>query len=86
MKQSTKQMLLFKEISGKKVEVDFNGGQVSSDAGWLLLRETEDKLGLIRRMSEVLRDRRHPGYVKHQIVRLLCQRVFSNCLRLRGCQ
>jgi hypothetical protein len=77
MKQSKKQMLLFKEISGKKVEVDFNGGQVSSDAGWLLLRETEHKLRLIRRMSEVLRDRRHPGYVKHQIVRLLCQRVFQ---------
>jgi len=28
----TKQLLLFKDIGGKKVEADFQGGEVSSDA------------------------------------------------------
>ncbi len=28
-------------------------------------------------MSNVLKDRRHPGYVKHELVQLLTQRVFQ---------
>ena len=35
MKKFNKQLLLFKDISGKKIEADFNGGEVSSDAGIL---------------------------------------------------
>lgn len=31
MKQYTKQMLLFKDIFGKKVEIDFNGYDVTTD-------------------------------------------------------
>ena len=69
----TKQLLLFKDIGGKKVEADFQGGEVSSNAGLILLREVERQVGLIRRVAEVLRDRRHPGYVKHQFTELLCQ-------------
>lgn len=34
-------MILFKDIFGKKVEADFQGGEVSSDAGLLFLREEE---------------------------------------------
>jgi len=74
---NNKQLLLFKDICGKKVEADFQGGEVSSDAGVLFLREVERQVGLIRRVAEVLRDRRHPGYVKHQFTELLKQRVFQ---------
>ncbi len=35
MKDCIKQLLLFKGISNKKIEADFNGGEVSSDAGLL---------------------------------------------------
>jgi len=71
---NNKQLLLFKDICGKKVKADFQGGEVSSDAGVLFLREVERQVGLIRRVAEVLRDRRHPGYVKHQFTELLKQR------------
>jgi hypothetical protein len=77
VKKFTKQLLLFKDISCKKIEADFNGGEVSSDAGLLLLREVERQVGLIGRVAEVLRDRRHPGYVKHQFLQLIKQRVFQ---------
>lgn len=77
MNKFNKQLLLFKDISGKKIEADFNGGEVSSDGGILFLREVEREVGLIRRIGEVLRDRRHPGYVKHQFIQLLKQRVFQ---------
>jgi len=37
----TKQLLLFKDIGGKKVEAYFQGGEVSSDAELVFLREVE---------------------------------------------
>jgi len=77
MKDCTKQLLLFKGISGKKIEADFNGGEITSDAGLLFLREVEERIGLITKMADSLRDRRHPGYVKHQLLELLRQRIFQ---------
>jgi hypothetical protein len=77
MKDCTKQLLLFKGLSNKKIEADFNGGEVSSDAGLFFLREVENRIGLIRKMTDSLRDRRHPGYVKHQLLELFKQRVFQ---------
>jgi hypothetical protein len=77
MEKNTKQTMLFKEISGKKVEVDFNGGDVSSDAGLLFLRETESQIGVINKVANAIHDKRHPSYVKHEIVQLLTQRVFQ---------
>jgi hypothetical protein len=79
MKDCTKQLLLFKGISNKKIEADFNGGEVSSDAGLLFLREVENQIGLISKLADSLRDRRHPGYVKHQLLELFKQRVFQIC-------
>jgi hypothetical protein len=77
MTKNTNQMMLFKEISGKKVEVDFNGGEVSSDAGLLFLRETESQIGIINQVADAIHDERHPSYVKHEIIQLLTQRVFQ---------
>jgi hypothetical protein len=77
MRKNTNQTMLFKEISGKKVEVDFNGGEVSSDAGLLFLRETDSQIGIINKVANAIHDKRHPSYVKHQIVQLLTQRVFQ---------
>lgn len=75
--KDTKQLAFFKEISGKKVQVDFNGGEVSSDSGLLFLREVESNLGIIRRIVDALRDRRHPSYVKHELKEITTQRVFQ---------
>jgi hypothetical protein len=77
MSKNTNQMMLFKEISSKNIEVDFNGGEVSTDAGLLFLREIESQVGIINKVAAVIHDRRHPGYVKHQIVELLTQRIFQ---------
>ena len=77
MKDCTKQLLLFKGISNKTIEADFNGGEVSSDTGVLFLREVENLIGLISKMTDSLKDRRHPGYVKHQLLELFKQRVFQ---------
>lgn len=77
MKKSTKQLMFFKDSFGKKVQVDFNAGQVSSDGGWLLLREAEAEIGIVEKMATALDEHRHPSYVKHQAIALLKQRVFQ---------
>lgn len=77
MKQNTKEKMIFKAFSHKKVVVDFNGGETSSDAGLLFLREMEKKTGVIDRIAGVLDDGRHPGYIKHDIKQLLRQRVYQ---------
>lgn len=77
MTQDTKQMMVFKDISHKKVVADFNGGDVSSDGGLLFIREFESKTGIINQIANVLHDKRHPGYVKHDIEQLLRQRSYQ---------
>ena len=47
-------------VRRKKVTVDFGGGNQSSDAGLLLLREAERRLGVCRRLAEAMPDRRDP--------------------------
>lgn len=77
MKEYTQQIMNFKQVFHKKIHTDFNGGQISADAGVLLLRETEKKIGLIERIAHVLPEWRNPDYVKHDITQLLTQRVFQ---------
>lgn len=56
MDKSSQNILHFSSISGKEVKADFTGCQMTSDAGVLLLRETEKKVGIIDGLSQVIRD------------------------------
>ena len=47
-------------VARKKLSVGFDGGQLSSDAGVLVLRSVEKKLGLAARLAACIRDRRKP--------------------------
>ncbi len=47
MAQHTQESLRFLPVNGKTVRADFNGGELSSDFGALLLRETALRSGLI---------------------------------------
>ena len=58
MADHSKQRLLFQDVGGKKIEADFLGGEVTSDAGLLLFREVDRKLRLTERVAPLLRERR----------------------------
>jgi hypothetical protein len=73
----TTERFLFEDLQGKKLEVDFDGGEVSSDAGVLFLREVERRMRLLDRVAKILHDRRHPGYTRHSLLDMLKQRVFQ---------
>jgi len=77
MKENTRLELEFPVIRGKKVIADFEGGIVTSDAGLLFLRETERRVGIIRRLSECIPDNRDERYIDHQMRELMTQRVMQ---------
>ena len=70
----------FGRAGGRRVVADFDGGMVSSDAGALLLGETDKAIGLIDRFAACFRDARHPDYVRHEVKTLVAQRVFGLAL------
>ena len=77
MAKKLNERMFFNELDGLKVQVDFNGGDVSSDAGLLFLRQVESEMGIIEKVASVIDDKRHPGYVQHSVTELLAQRVFQ---------
>ena len=59
----------------------FDGGDVSSDGGALLLGLAEQKTQVVREFARrVMRDCRDPGRSEHTLVELLSQRVFGLAL------
>lgn len=74
------QKLVFSPVGRRDVEVDFTAGQVSSDAGSLLLREADLRLGLSERLARCFTDHRDPELVEHQLSELISQRVYGLAL------
>jgi hypothetical protein len=70
----------FGSAGGRQVVANFDGGLVSSDAGALLLAETDKAIGLIGRFTRCFRDRRDPRFTRHDLETLLAQRVFGLAL------
>ena len=52
-------------VAGKGLDVRFDGGDVSSDGGLLVLREIDRKVGVSDALASCLRDDRNPGFVRH---------------------
>lgn len=61
-------------VACKKVSVAFDGGMLSSDAGVLLLRDVERRLGIAARLAACLSDHRDPNRIDHTLVECLCQK------------
>ena len=64
-------------VCRKKVSVGFDGGQLSSDAGVLLLRGIEKRLGIVARLASCLRDKRDPDLILHTVEEMLRLRMFA---------
>jgi hypothetical protein len=76
----SKDQLEFPVCQGRRVEAAFDGGAVTSDAGVLLLRQADRKLGLLAQVAKRMRDRRDPRRITHSQASMLRQRVFGIAL------
>jgi hypothetical protein len=70
----------FEAHFSRRVVAGFDGGAMTSDAGGLLLRETDRRLNLLPRLSECFLDRRSPLLVKHSVAQMVAQRVYGLAL------
>lgn len=80
MTDCSKNEFEFQALKGKKVIAGFNGGEISSDAGSLLLRELESQRGWIKDFAGCFRDYRNQAYIEHSVESLISQRVFGLAL------
>lgn len=70
----------FQGIGSRRVVADFSGGDVTSDAGGLLLREVDRQRKWIERASHCFTDHRNVELIEHSVNELLSQRVFGLAL------
>jgi len=62
---------------GKEIVVDFSGGQITSDAGIILMAELDKKLKITTKFAQCFQDNRHSSYVDYSVHHLLAQRVYG---------
>lgn len=71
MRETTPLLPGLSVVSGKIVDAAFDGGKLSSDAGVLVLREVERRLGVADRLAACIEDNRQPGRVRHSLADLI---------------
>lgn len=69
--------LVLSGLGRHRVEADFEGGRLTSDAGLLLLREVDRRLQLIHAVDQAIPDPRDPRYTIHEQQELLAQRILA---------
>ena len=70
----------FSSLGPKAVVADFQGGQLTSDAGALVLRELGQRLGLFEALDRAIPDRRFAPLVVHPQRTMLAQRIIAIAL------
>lgn len=70
----------YEVIEGRAVVAAFDGGEVTSDAGGLLLGATDRAIGLVGRFAACFADGRAQTQVEHTVEAMVAQRVFGIAL------
>jgi hypothetical protein len=67
----------FHALFSREVIGRFDGGQITSDGGGLLLREVERRTNILQRLADCFRDYRAADRIEHSMRELICQRVYA---------
>jgi hypothetical protein len=78
--ECTPKLFEFEAVERRSVVAGFDGGNITSNAGALLLGQVDQGLSLMRRFAACFVDRRDPRYVEHQVETLVGQRIFGLAL------
>src|SRR6202040_2413122 len=69
--------LLFSFYRHRPIRADFSGGQISSDAGLLPLRASDQRYGLTDGLAQLLCDLREEERIRHSVLSLFRQRLYQ---------
>ena len=70
----------FQPQNSRKIVAHFNGGNITSDAGGLLLQQAERITGIISQFADCFTDHRDPDLSEFTVKELLAQRIFALAL------
>ena len=76
----TTKTIEFTRCKNRKVQANFNGGEITSDAGAILLNRADKIIGLTKRIASSINDLRCKGKIDHQAGDILRQRVYGLAL------
>lgn len=80
MPKCTDETVEFGRVGRRVVEASFEGGDIVSDGGVLLLKQVDERLGLTRAAAQAFGDERRAASVQHSVHSLLAQRIYGLCL------
>ena len=78
--QCSRDLFGYEVVEGREVVAAFDGGEVTSDAGALLLGATDRAIGLTARFAACFCDNRAQAQVEHTVKAMVAQRVFGIAL------
>ena len=80
MTECTQPEFSFQAHFSRQVTAQFDGGTMTSDAGGLLLRQTDRRLNLLPRLAQCFLDGRDPDRIQHSVAEMISQRVYALAL------
>ena len=70
----------FHALGSREVVAEFDGGDITSDGGGLILREVEQRTGILKQFAACFVDYRKPEAIEHTVEDLVAQREYGLCL------
>ena len=70
----------FHALFSREVIGRFDGGQITSDGGGLLLREVERRTRILERFAGCFTDHRATDRIEHSVPELVAQRIYALAL------
>lgn len=80
MTECTQSSFGFAALYRREVVAKFDGGDITTDAGGLLLREVDRRLRLTERLAACFTDYRRADLIEHQVGELVAQRLYGLAL------
>jgi len=70
----------FSKVKSRQIEINFKGGDISSDGGVLLLREADKRLGITNDLAKMFPDKRDASKITHSMQTMIKQRIYGIAL------
>ena len=70
----------FHALGNRDVVAHFDGGDITSDCGGLILREVEQRTGILKQFAACFVDYRKAEAIEHPVEDLVAQRAYGLCL------
>ncbi|HOV15336.1 MAG TPA: transposase, partial [Spirochaetota bacterium] len=69
----------------KQILVDFDGGNITGDAGIIIVKQIDTELKISKKMSDSIKDTRDQSKIEHTLEHLLQQRIYQILLGYQDC-